>query len=164
MKSAFVFFLAVVAVGAGISTLMYVLPYPTGDATGPDNDSSAATDPNNVVSWGMLARVEHRTVNGHVEHHFSKSVAALDDKTVKLRGFLIPLDQGEQHSHFLLSASPRTCFECWAPGPEGWVEVIAEIPVEDTYEQIFVSGRFSVVGEGREDLYYRLFDATRVAH
>jgi hypothetical protein len=52
MKSAFVFFLAVVAVGAGISTLMYVLPYPTGDATGPDNDSSAATDPNNVVSWG----------------------------------------------------------------------------------------------------------------
>jgi hypothetical protein len=117
-----------------------------------------------VVSWGSLARVEHRTVNGHVEHHFSKSVSALDNRKVTLRGFLIPLERGEQHSRFLLSASPRTCFECWAPGPKGWVEVIAEVPVEDTYGQILVSGRFQVLGEDRDDLYYRIVDAVRVAN
>jgi uncharacterized protein len=162
MKTVFVFFLAAVVVGAGISTLMFVLPYPTSDATGSENDSRPIMDPNGVVSWGTLARVEHRTVNGHVEHHFSKSIFALDDKTVKLRGFLIPLDHGERHLHFLLSASPRTCFECWTPGPEGWVEVFAEVPVEDTYGQVLVSGRFSVLGKGRDDLHYRIVDAVRV--
>jgi hypothetical protein len=164
MKSTFVFFLAVAAVGAAISTLVFVRPYPTSDATDPERDSSPAIDRNGVVSWGTLARVEHRTVNGRVEHHFSKSVSALDDKTVKLRGFVVPLDHGEKHSHFLLSASPRTCFECWAPGPQGWVDVIAEVPVEDTYEQILVSGKFSVVGERRDDLYYRVVDAVRVTN
>jgi uncharacterized protein len=164
MKSAFVFFLAVAAVGAGISTLVFVLPYPTNDAIEAERDSSPATDRNGVVSWGALARVEYRTVNGRSEHHFSKAVAAMDDTTVKLRGFLIPLGHGEWHSHFLLSASPRTCFECWAPGPKGWVEVIAEVPVEDTYEQILVSGRFQVLGQGRDDLYYRMVDAARVTN
>jgi hypothetical protein len=120
-------------------------------------------DRNGVVSWGMLARVQDRTVNGHVEHHFSKAVSTLDGKRVKLRGFLIPLDQEERHTRFLLSASPRTCFECWAPGPQGWVEVITEVPVEDTYGQILVSGQFSVLGE-RDDLYYRIADAVQVAH
>jgi hypothetical protein len=164
MKSAFVIFPAVAAAGATISTLVFVLPYPTSNATDLERDSSPATDRNGVVSWGMLARVEYRTVNGHVGHLFSKAVAALDGKTVKLRGFLIPLDHGEKHSRFLLSASPRTCFECWAPGPQGWVEVIADVPVEDTYEQILVSGRFSVVGEDRDDLYYRVVDAVRVTN
>lgn len=163
MKSAFVFFLAVVAVATGISTLMFVLPYLASDAIDPESDSSPAADPNGVVSWGTLARVKHRTVNGHVEHYVSKAVSALDDRKVKLRGFLIPVKRGERHSHFLLSASPRTCFECWAPGPEGWVEVIAEVPVEDTYGQIVISGRFLVLG-GRDDLHYRMVDAVRVAN
>jgi len=162
MKSAFVFFLAAVAVGAGISTWMFVLPYWMSDAAGPESDSNPAA--NGVVSWGTLAQVGHRTVNGHVEHYFSKAVSALDNRTVTLRGFLIPLDHGERHSHFLLSASPRTCFECWAPGPEGWVEVSAEVPVEDTYGQIVVSGRFLVLGQSQDDLYYRIVDAVRVAH
>jgi hypothetical protein len=163
MKSAFAFFLAAVALGAGVSTLMFVLPYPTSNAR-PEREVSPASGPNDVVPWGTLAQVRHRTVNGHAEHHFSKAVSALDNRQVRLRGFLIPLEHGEQHSHFLLSASPRTCFECWARGPEGWVEVIAEVPVVDTYGQIIVSGRFLVLGNGRDDSYYRLVDAVRIAH
>ena len=162
MKSVFVFFPAVVAAGAGIATLMFVLPYPTSDATDPKSDSSPAAGANDVVPWGTLAQVRHRTVNGHAEHHFSKAVSALDNRKVKLRGFLIPLDRGEHHSHFLLSASPRTCFECWAPGPEGWVEVFSEVPVADTYGEILVSGRFLVVRNDRDDLHYRIVDAVRV--
>ena len=141
---------------------MFVLPYPTSDATGPERDVSAASDPNGVVSWGTLAQVRHRTVNGHVEHSFSGAVSALDNREVKLRGFLIPLSTGEKHSHFLLSASPRSCFGCWAAGPEGWVEVISEVPLEDTYSQILVSGRFSVLRDARDDLHYRIVDAVRV--
>jgi uncharacterized protein len=155
MKSAFAFFLAAVALGAGVSTLVFVLPYPTSDV-------SPASGPNDVVPWGTLAQVTHRTVDGHIEHHFSKAISALDDKKVKLRGFLIPLNHGEKHSHFLLSASPRSCFECWAAGPEGWVEVISEVPVEDTYNQILVSGRFLVVRSDRDDLHYRMLDAVRI--
>jgi len=155
MKLVFVFFLAVVALGVGVSTLMFVMPYPTSDAT-------AAFGPNAIVSWGTLAQVRHRTVNGHIEHSFSKAVSTLDNKQVKLRGFVIPLDRGEKHSHFLLSASPRSCFECWAAGPEGWVEVVTQVPVEDTYGQILVSGQFSVLGNDRDDLHYRIVDAVRV--
>jgi len=161
MKSAFAFFLAAVALGTGVSTLVFVLPYPTSDAR-PEREASAGSGPNDVVPWGTLAQVRHQTVNGHAEHHFSKAVSALDNRKVKLRGFLIPLDRGEHHSHFLLSASPRTCFECWAPGPEGWVEVFSEVPVADTYGEILVSGRFLVVGNDRDDLHYRIVDAVRV--
>ncbi|HMH18779.1 MAG TPA: hypothetical protein VK572_11605 [Burkholderiales bacterium] len=162
MKSAFVFFLAVVALGVGVSTLIFVLPYPVSDTTDPERDVSPASGPNDVVSWGTLAQVRHRTVNGHVEHSFSKAISTLDNREVKLRGFLIPLDSGERHSHFLLSASPRSCFECWAAGPEGWVEVVTEVPVEDTYGQILVSGQFSVLRNDRDDLHYRIVDAVRV--
>jgi hypothetical protein len=42
--------------------------------------------------------------------------------------------------------------------------VIAEVPVGDTYGQIFVSGRFLVLGIDRDDLYYRIVDAVRVAN
>jgi uncharacterized protein len=164
MKSALAFFLAAVVLGVGLPTLMFVLPHATSDATGLEHDLSPALGPNDVVSWSTLARVGHRTVNGHIEHYFSKAISALDNREVKLRGFLIPLDSGERHSHFFLSASPRTCFDCWAPGPEGWVEVISEVPFEDTYGQILVSGRFSVLRDDRNDLHYRIIDAVRVAN
>jgi hypothetical protein len=161
MKSVFAFFLAVVALGVGVSTLMFVLPRPTSNAIDPEPDSSPSGS-DDVVSWGTLAQVKHRTVNGHIEHSFSKAVSTLDNREVKLRGFVIPLERGEKHSHFLLSASPRSCFECWAAGPEGWVEVISEVAVEDTYGQILVSGRFLVLRNDRDDLHYRIVDAVRV--
>jgi hypothetical protein len=162
MKLIFVFFLVVVALGVGISTLMFVLPYPTSGAIDPEHELSPAPGPNDPVSWGTLAQVRHRTVNGHVEHSFSKAISTLDNREVKLRGFVIPLDSGGMHLHFLLSASPRSCFECWARGPEGWVEVISEVPVEDTYGQILVSGRFWLLKDVRDDLHYRITDAIRV--
>src|SRR6267142_821775 len=155
MKSVFAFFLAVVALGVGVSTLMFVLPRPASNTIDPERDSSPSAS-EDVVSWGTLAQVKHRTVNGHIEHSFSKAVSTLDNREVKLRGFVIPLESGEKHSHFLLSASPRSCFECWARGPEGWVEVTSEVPVEDTYGQILVSGRFLVLRNGRDDLHYRI--------
>ena len=112
------------------------------------------------VSWATLARVAHRRVNGRTEHRFDQAVAALDGRTVELSGFMVPFDLAATHTHFLLSASPRTCFGCWNPGPEGWVDVLAAKPFPDTYDRIVVSGRFSIFDD--DSLHYRITDAVQV--
>jgi len=116
-----------------------------------------------ALSWATLARVKHLRASGRIEHRFDKTIASLDGTIVQLSGFMIPYDLEATHARFLLAASPRTCFGCWIPGPEGRVEIIAASPFGDTYDRIVVSGRFSVLRDGSESLYYRITDAVRVA-
>lgn len=114
------------------------------------------------VSWATLAWVAHRRGNGDTGHRFDQAVASLDGRIIELSGFMVPFDTEEMHTHFLLSASPRTCFGCWNPGPEGWVEVFAGSPFRDTHDRIVVSGRFSVLRDGPDSLHYLMSDAIRV--
>jgi hypothetical protein len=126
-------------------------------------DAVAPPGAGSGVSWATLARVAHWRVNGHIEHSFDRTVASLDGAVVELSGFMVPFELGETHTRFLLSASPRTCFGCWFPGPEGWVEILAASPFDDTYDRITVSGHFSILRDDSDWLHYRITDAVRVA-
>ena len=62
-----------------------------------------------VVSWKTLADVTPVRQKDRFVPQFSKEVAALDKKDVKLQGFMMPLDMGEKQKRFLLVAMPPSC-------------------------------------------------------
>jgi hypothetical protein len=88
---------------------------------------------------------------------FPKEVKELDKQQVKLYGFMMPLDQAKKQKRFLLSAYPPHCSFCLTGGPESLVEVLADPPIEFTFEPVVVTGRLAVLDN--DVVYYRLTNA-----
>jgi hypothetical protein len=112
-----------------------------------------------VVSWALLATVTAKTERARVVAVFPPAVQALNDKAVKLQGFMLPLEPGEKQKHFLLSGVPTTCSFCVPAGPEGLVEVRASTPIKYTVDAITVEGRMAVLKDDKFGLFYRIVDA-----
>jgi len=93
---------------------------------------------------------------------FSRDILGLDQKEVKVQGFIIPLDLGDKQKRFLLSAVPPHCPFCMPAGPEAIVEVQAKTPVKYALEPIVVAGRFAVLKNDEGGLLYRITDAAQV--
>ena len=91
---------------------------------------------------------------------FPKEVKDLDKQQVKLYGFMMPLDQAKQQKRFLLSAFPPHCSFCLTGGPESLVEVLADKPIDFTFEPVVIAGRMAVLDD--DVVYYRLTNAVSV--
>ena len=115
-----------------------------------------------VVSWKTLAQVAPVKQNGKMVPEFAQEILALDQTSVRLQGFIIPLDMGDRQKRFLLVATPVDCAFCLPAGPDGIVEVLAKTPVKYGFEPIVVSGRFAVVKDDPAGMLYRLTDAEPV--
>jgi hypothetical protein len=128
------------------------------------NDYSATLLPERagVVSWRTLAQVQPVKQGGKIVPEFSKDILSLDRKTVKVQGFIIPLDMGDKQKRFLLTAVPPHCSFCLPAGPDAVVEIVAKTPVRYTFDPIVVSGKFTVLRNDSAGLLYRLSDATQV--
>lgn len=136
--------------------------------TAPSNSLGLPIDPallNNlpelrgVVSWNTLGQVKARTVGARVLPEFTPQIVALNQREVKLQGFMMPIVAGETHEHFLLTMRPADCPFCLSVGPEYIVEVRALKPLKHTFEPIVVSGKFAVLSDDPFGLYYRLTSA-----
>ena len=126
------------------------------------------TDPNafkplperkDVVSWQLLAQVELVKLKDRYVPQFSSGVAALDRKDVKVQGFMMPLEVGEQQSHFVLSAMPTTCAFCLPGGPESLVEVKMKKPVKYSFDPLILTGKLAILKDDPTGVFYRLSDA-----
>ncbi len=115
-----------------------------------------------VISWKTLAEVTPVKQKDRFVPQFSKGIAELDKKEVKLQGFMMPLDMGERQARFLLTAVPPGCAFCLPAGPDALVEVQAKTPLKYGFEPIVVSGKFVVLKDDPMGLYYRLTDAVSV--
>ena len=93
---------------------------------------------------------------------FEKAQLALDQKTQRVQGFMMPLEPGEKQTHFLLSSVPLTCGFCVPGGPESMVEVKTKTPVQYTLDPVTVEGKFAVLADDPYGLYYRITDAVGV--
>lgn len=126
-------------------------------------DPAAAVKPlperKDVVSWKLLAQVELVKLKDRYAPQFSSGVAALDKKEVKVQGFMLPLQMGDQQSHFVLAAMPQSCAFCMPGGPEQMVEVKAKRPVAYGFEAIVLSGKLEVLKDDPTGIFYRLTDA-----
>ena len=117
---------------------------------------------NDVIPWSVLTDVKTRTEKNRILPVFNASQTALNQKTQRIQGFMMPLEPGTSQRHFLLSSVPLTCSFCTAGGPESMVEVRTKTPVKYGMEPVVVEGKFSVLNDDSYGLYYRMTDATSV--
>ena len=114
-----------------------------------------------VLSWKVLGQVDLVKAKDRYVPQFAPSVAALDQKEVKVQGFMLPLQPGALQTHFVLSAMPQTCSFCLPGGPESLVEVKTKRPVKYTFDPVVVSGRLSVLKDDPRGVYYSITDAVQ---
>lgn len=128
-------------------------------ANSPFPNLSARDD---VIAWSLLTAVKTKREKNRIFPVFSMDQMALRQKTVRVQGFMMPLDPGEKQTHFLLSSVPLTCSFCTPGGPESMVEVKTKTAVRYSMEPVVVEGRFMVLDDDPHGLYYRVTDAVSV--
>lgn len=143
-------------------------PMPGVLGTGPGyHDPRSAFKPlqekEGVLSWSVLSSVTTRPERNRLVPVFPKPVQALNKQTVKIQGFMMPLEPGDKQKHFLLSSVPTSCTFCVPAGPEGLVEVRTLTPVKYTLEPVTVEGKLSVLPKDPYGLYYRMLGAQPVS-
>lgn len=116
-----------------------------------------------VVSWKLLSSVTVKADKSKVIPSFPTGVQALDKRTVKVQGFMMPLEPGDKQSHFLLSSVPTSCSFCVPAGPEGLVEVRSAKPVRYTLDVVTVEGQMAVLSDDPYGMFYRVTQAVQTA-
>jgi hypothetical protein len=138
-------------------------PFPMGQGPGYHSPLSAIKplqEKEGIVSWKLLSNITTKLVKGRLEPVFPDNVKAIHQQTVKVQGFMMPLEAGLKQVHFLLSSVPTTCPYCVPAGPEGMLEVRTKAPVAYGLEPIVVEGKLQVLQDDAMGLYYRMVDAT----
>lgn len=108
----------------------------------------------------MQARLSYQDTGLSAE--FPPSVEARAGETVKLSGFLIPLEPDMRPRHFLLTSNPPSCFFHIPGGPAGAVEVLTTEGIELSWGPVVLEGRFEPQKTSEVGVVYRLLDAALV--
>ena len=124
-----------------------------------DPQTSMLPDAKGAVAWSLLARTAIRKVDGKLGPDFPGALKPLNGKAVKLQGYILPLEAGQVHRRFLLSAWSPSCPFCLTAGPEAMVEVKAKSAVKYSLEPVVVQGRLELLDNDPSGLFYRLVDA-----
>jgi hypothetical protein len=162
MKKAVLLFSLLIAASAG-AQLSSPVPMGTGPGVhSPNSPFAPLPDRGDVVPWSLLTAVKTKTEKNKVLPLFDKPQLALNEKTQRLQGFMMPLEPGEKQTHFLLSSIPLTCAFCVPGGPESMVEVKTRTPVKYTLDPVTVEGKFAVLNDDPYGLYYRITDAVSI--
>ena len=119
-------------------------------------------DRSDVLPWSVLTAVKTKVEKNRVLPVFTTNIAALDKKSQRVQGFMMPLEPGEKQKHFLLSSVPLSCSFCTPGGPESMVEVKTKTPVKYSLEVVVVEGQFAVLNDDPYGLYYRMTDAVAI--
>ncbi len=72
---------------------------------------------------------------------FSKKLKTFQGKTIRLHGYIIPLEETGSQSKFMFSSLPfNVCYFCGAAGPETVVEVVTDRKIAFTTKKITMEG------------------------
>ncbi len=114
------------------------------------------------LGWDELlsARLEYKDM-GYVAT-FPDSIKSRAGETVKISGFMMPLQPDLKQKHFLLTSNPPSCFFHVPGGPAGSVEVVAAEGVEVSWNPVVLEGRFEPQETSDIGVVYRLLDAREV--
>ena len=149
-------------IAIAIAAILLALPVAAQHQLPPGADPSQfkpLPERSDVVSWKLLSQVDLVKQKDRYVPQFAKDVAALDQKQVKVQGFIMPLQMGDKQSHFVLTAMPQTCAFCVPGGPETMVEVKSKSPVKYTFEPVVLTGKLSILKDDPTGVFYRLTDA-----
>ena len=129
---------------------------------GANSPYAPLSERSDVLPWSLLTAVKTKTEKNRILPDFGPVIQALNLKSQRIQGFMMPLSPGEKQKHFLISSVPLTCSFCLPGGPESMVEVKTKIPVKYSMEPIVVEGKFAVLKDDPYGLYYRMTQAVAV--
>ena len=121
---------------------------PAGSGAGvhsPNSPFAPLQERNDVLPWSLLTSIKTKTEKNRILPVFTPAVMALNAKSQRVQGFMMPLEPGEKQKHFLLSSVPLSCSFCVPGGPESMVEVKTKTPVRYSLEPVVVEGVFAVL-------------------
>ncbi|MEI2812953.1 MAG: hypothetical protein V9E91_03890 [Burkholderiaceae bacterium] len=81
---------------------------PAGTGAGvhsPNSPFKPLPERNDVLPWAMLTDVKTKVNKGAITPVFNASQLALNQRSQRVQGFMMPLGPGEKQKHFLLSSS-----------------------------------------------------------
>jgi hypothetical protein len=116
--------------------------------------------------WQVLAEVHFRNeedAGGYTIERpvFSKNLKSYNGKKVRLKGYIIPLEESGGKGKFMLSALPfNLCYFCGAAGPETVVEVDTNESIKFTSKQIIMDGILNLNETDPDHHIYILKSAT----
>ncbi|MFC5522476.1 DUF3299 domain-containing protein [Polaromonas jejuensis] len=148
-----------------LSTLMLLLPAAaqtvaqSSAAALHDPSTSMLPDARGAVPWSLLSTVTIKMTKGKLGPDFPAGLRPFNGKTVKLQGYILPIEAGQTHSYFLLSAWSPTCPFCQTAGPEAMVEVRARTAVKYSIDPVVVEGRLMLLDNDPSGIFYRLVEA-----
>jgi hypothetical protein len=120
---------------------------------------TAMRSDNENLIWETLFSVKYNNWRDNYQPVFNEKIKALDGKNIRVRGFLIPLEEKSKHTFFLLSAFPYdACFYCGKAGPETVIEVSTKTPLKYTEKPITISGTLKLNYNNPERLFYIIDD------
>ena len=116
---------------------------------------------NNDPIWSRLDKtgVTADRARGVYVAAFPADVRGLQGGTVRIAGFILPLEASPASAHFSLVRRNTGCPFCPPNAPTEAVEVFARAPVRYTGEEVALTGRFELVASSGDGLFYRLRDA-----
>lgn len=148
-----------------VGVLAQAIPLPSGTGAGVHGANSPFApiqERADVLPWSMLTEVKTKAEKNKLLPVFTAPIQALNQKTQRIQGFMMPLEPGDKQKHFLLSSVPLTCGFCVPGGPESMVEVKTRTPVKYSMDIVVVEGKFNVLNDDPYGLYYRITDAVSV--
>ena len=115
------------------------------------------------IPWSdlMQARIEYTDTAMLTE--FPKEIETRAGQTVKLSGFMMPLEADLKQRRFLLTSNPPSCYFHIPGGPAGAVEVFAPEGIEASYNPLVLEGRFEPQQKSETGVVYQLHDARLIS-
>jgi uncharacterized protein len=138
---------------------------PAGQGAGvhsPDSPFAPLKERADVVPWAVLTSIKTKTEKNKITPVYTMDQMALNQKSQRVQGFMMPLEPGDKQRHFLLTSVPMSCGFCVPGGPESMVEVRTKTPIKYTLDPVVVEGKFAVLSDDPYGLYYRITEAASV--
>lgn len=113
-------------------------------------------------TWQSLfePRVAFDEARGIMTAALTDAVRAMHGRDLRIGGFILPISASPRFTHFVLTRRNASCPFCAPNEPTEAIEVFLSQPVEFRPDEMVVSGRFEVISESSEGLFYRLRGAT----
>lgn len=119
-------------------------------------------------SWKELEAVQFKTIENNEGYPmevavFGEAVKALQGTTIRLKGYIIPLEELRGQKYFVFSRYPfNLCYFCGAAGPETIIEVRSKEEVPFTEDLIELEGRFETNATDPDHMMYLLKEARQL--
>lgn len=105
-----------------------------------------------------LTKVNFTESDGYTAE-IAPEVKALAGKEISISGFMLPLEEGETFTHFLLSLRTPTCFYCPPGAPNEVIDVHTTKPVPWDENLVTFKGTFNLTADKDMGIFYVLTDA-----